>query len=160
MKESCLKSFEMWVLILSWQASLRESTLTGLCCANFMAKNHVRIEVLDCEVWKKYKDDRGIVWLWDAGSCLTPDGGPLAAKGDLWPQHPILCFSLVPPLHPSHSPAKCGGKEPTTPSPKLNLGWNLTTEILHEGTTQSFIFTTNKGEDLYMSPDTPFRWRQ
>lgn len=50
-------------LILSWQASLRESTLTGLCCANFMVKNHVRIELLDCEVWKKYKDDRGIAWL-------------------------------------------------------------------------------------------------
>lgn len=50
-------------LILSWQASLRESTLTGLYCANFMVKNHVRIELLDCEVWKKYKDDRGIAWL-------------------------------------------------------------------------------------------------
>lgn len=72
-----------------------------------MVKNHVRIELLDCEVWKKYKDDKGIVWLWDSGSCLTPgewDSPFGCQKGPVTPTaHPLLLTS--PSLHPSPSPA-------------------------------------------------------
>lgn len=49
MKKSCLTSFEIRALILNWQASMRESVLTGLCNTNFMVKSHAVIEHLDFE---------------------------------------------------------------------------------------------------------------